>query len=58
MDRQATWFLGVLVPECTSTQLKRLFEGAQPTQSLIDTGGGYHSWSSEFTNHHTLTLPI
>jgi hypothetical protein len=50
--------LGVLVPVCASTQLKCLFEWAQPTWSLINIDGGYHSWSSEFINHHTLTLPI
>jgi hypothetical protein len=43
---------------CASAQLKCLLQGAQPAWSLIDIGGGYHSRSSEFTNHHTLTLPI
>jgi hypothetical protein len=46
------------MPVRASTQLKCLFQGAQPMRSLINTGGGYHSWRSEFMNHHTLTLPI
>jgi hypothetical protein len=32
--------------------------GAQPTQSLIDTGGGYHLWSFEYENRPFSLLPI
>jgi hypothetical protein len=49
---------GGLLPICASTQVKCLFQGAQPTLSLVDTGGGYHHWSSKFMIHHSLTLPI
>jgi hypothetical protein len=57
-DHRATWLPGVLVSVCASTQLKCMFQGAPSMRSLNDTGGGCHSRSSEFMNHHTLTLPI
>jgi hypothetical protein len=46
------------MPVSVSTQLKCLLQWAEPTRSLIDTGGGYHSRSAKFMNHHNVTLSI
>jgi hypothetical protein len=43
-------------PICASTQLNACCNRAQPTQSLIDTGGGYHLRSSEYENRPLSTF--
>jgi hypothetical protein len=42
---------------CASTQLNAYCNRAQPTWSLIDTGGGYHLRSSEYENIPLSTFP-
>jgi hypothetical protein len=44
-------------PICDSTQLNACCNRAQLTQSLIDTGGGYHLRSSKNENRPLSTLP-
>jgi hypothetical protein len=42
---------------CASTQLNACCNMAQPTRSLIDTGGGYHLRTSEYDNRPLSTFP-
>jgi hypothetical protein len=44
-------------PIRASTQLNACCNRAQLTLSLIDTGGGYHLWSSEYENRPLSTFP-
>jgi hypothetical protein len=43
-------------PVCASTQLNAYCNRVQPMRSLIDTGGGYHLWSSEYENRPLSTF--
>jgi hypothetical protein len=40
-------------PVCVSTQLNACCNMAQPTRSLIDTGGGYHLEAPNLTSDHS-----
>jgi hypothetical protein len=40
-------------PVCVSTQLNSCWNRAQPTQSLIDTGGSYHLGTPNLTSDHS-----
>jgi hypothetical protein len=44
-------------PVCANTQPNTYCNRAQPTQSLIDSGGGYHIKSSEYENRPLSTFP-
>jgi hypothetical protein len=52
----ATQFGNFICPVCVST-FKFLFNMAQPTRSLIDTGGGYHLEAPNFKSDHSLSFP-
>jgi hypothetical protein len=49
---EATQFVDSICPVCVST-FKCLFNRAQPTQALIDTGGGYHLEAPNFRSDHS-----
>jgi hypothetical protein len=50
---EATQFGDSICPVCVST-FKCLFNRAQPTRSLIDTGGGYHLEAPKFISDHSI----
>jgi hypothetical protein len=50
--RDATQFRDFISPVCVST-IKCLFNRAQPTRALIDTGGGYHLEAPNIRSYHS-----
>jgi hypothetical protein len=55
---ETTKFAGAHKSHMRQYIIKSLFIWAQPMRALIDSGGGYHLRSSEFTVQTTLNLPI
>jgi hypothetical protein len=53
---EATQFGDSICPVCVST-FKCLFNRAQPTRSLIHTGGGYHLEALNFRSDHLSSFP-
>jgi hypothetical protein len=52
----ATQFGNSICPVCVST-FKCLFNRAQPTRALIDTGGGYHLEALNIRSDHSPSFP-
>jgi hypothetical protein len=52
----ATQFGDSIYPVCVST-FKCLFNRAQPTRALIDTGGGYHLEAPNIRSDHSPSFP-
>jgi hypothetical protein len=51
-----TQFGDSIYPVCVST-FKCLFNRAQPTRALIDTGGGYHLGAPNIRSDHSSSFP-